>query len=126
MLQEQKEPFEIAAAIGVQEYDLRQFIHRNRLFDSQKNGRNLAYEIISILLRGNPDYFKPNRRFYNSVKIRQKRWWKLFRGDERMTEEEYKRLTNHIGITLDEALDARQLNWVEDLEKKKEENGICI
>ena len=118
-LKEGIKPPEIADELGVSEYDLRQFLHRNRLFDSRNKGRNLAFEMISILMRGNPDYFKPNRTFFNTVKIGQKRWWQLYRGDKKMTEKEYKTLVSHLGITLEEALDARQLNWIEELEQNK-------
>lgn len=117
LLGEGHDPSAIAQNLGVNEYDLRQFIHRNRLFSSHKTERNLAYELISILMRGNTDYFKPNRDFFKSVNIRQKRWWSLFRGEKVMTEVEYNNLVKHLGITLHEAFDARQLNWIDDLER---------
>lgn len=111
------DPVDIAKELGVNEYDLRQFIHRNRLFESQKNGKNLAFELINILMRGNTDYFRPTREFFTSVKIRQKRWWALFRGEKVMTEKEYNNLVKHLGITMHEAFDARQLNWIDELER---------
>ena len=117
-LKEGVDPLDIAKKLGVNEYDLRQFIHRNRLFESQKNGKNLAFELIDILMRGNTDYFRPNREFFKTVKIRQKRWWALFRGEKVMTEVEYNNLVKHLGITLHEAFEARQLNWIDELEKK--------
>lgn len=94
-LKEGVEPQDIAKELGVNEYDLRQFIHRNRLFESQKNGKNLAFELIDILMRGNTDYFRPNREFFKTVKIRQKRWWALFRGEKVMSEEEYNIAISH-------------------------------
>lgn len=113
------DPLDIAKKLGVHEYDLRQFIHRNRLFESQKNGKNLAFELIEILMRGNTDYFRPNREFFKTVKIRQKRWWALYRGEKVMTEAEYSNLVNHLGITLHEAFEVRQLNWIKELERKQ-------
>lgn len=118
LLEDGKEPHEVALKLGVNEYDLRQFIHRNRLFDSHKNGKSLAYELIHILMRGNTDYFKPNREFFTAVKIRQKRWWALFRGEKVMKETEYNSLVKHLGITLHEAFQARQLNWITEQERK--------
>lgn len=111
------DPADLAKELKVNEYDLRQFIHRSRLFNSNKNNRNLVFELIDILMRGNPDYFKPTREFYLAVGIRQKRWWALYRGELKLKEEEYNRLVKHLGITIHEAFDARQLNWVIQLEK---------
>lgn len=113
------DPVDLAKELNVNEYDLRQFIHRSRLFNSQENGKNLAFELIDILMRGNPDYFKPTREFYLSVGIRQKRWWALYRGELTLKEEEYARLVRHLGITIHEAFEARQLDWVVELEKKR-------
>lgn len=117
LLNEGKDPSDIAKKLGLNEYDLRQFIHRNRLFSPHKQNKNLAYELIDILMRGNTDYFKPNRIFFTSVKIGQKRWWALFRGEKKMTEKEYNNLVNHLGITLHEAFDARQLDWTKEQER---------
>ncbi len=117
LLNQHKTVPEIALELEVPEFDLKQYLHRTRLFviDSQK--RNLANEIIMIYTRGYPDYFKPGRNFFISTGIRQKRWWALYRGEMRMTEDEYKSVTTHLGITLQEAFEARQLNWVEEIEK---------
>lgn len=108
---------EIAEELETTVYDLKQFLHRNRLFAINKDGRNLAYEIIKLKFR-HPEYFKPTRSFFRAVKITQRRWWSLYRGEARMTEEEFKRVTLHIGLTLEEAFECRQLNWVEELENK--------
>lgn len=112
-------PADLAHELNVNEYDLRQFMHRSRLFYFTDNKKNLAFDLIDILMRGNPDYFKPTREFYLSVKIRQKRWWALYRGELTLKEEEYSRLVKHLGITMHEAFEARQLDWVTELEKNK-------
>lgn len=46
--------------------------------------------------------------------MNQKRWWNLYFGKERMTEDEYFRLIEHFQVTLREAFDARQLKLFED------------
>lgn len=117
-LRDGEDPIDIAKKLKVNESDLRQFIHRHRLF-SQKEEKNLAFEVINILMRGNTDYFRPNREFFKSVKIRQKRWWALFRGDKVITEVEYINLVTHLGITYHEAFEARQFNWLDELENKR-------
>lgn len=119
-LKEGKEFFEIASELGVPEYGLKQYVSRNRLLQSRNKGRILAFEIVFILLRGNPDYFKPTRKFYKAVKIGQRRWGQIYRGEQKMTEDEYKRVTSHLGITLDEALDTRQLSWLDEFDNNNQ------
>lgn len=119
MLKQKKTLEEITLQLGVTEYDLRQFLHRNRLFNVNKEIRNLAFEIVKIKFR-NPEYFRPTRDFFKAVCITQRRWWALYRGETKMTEDEYKRVSIHLGLTLEEAFDARQLNWIEELEDNKE------
>lgn len=118
MLNLKKTPAEIASELKVTEYDLCQFLHRNRLFSINKETRNLAFEIVKIKFR-NPLYFRPTREFFKAVSITQRRWWALYRGDLKMTKDEYKRVSIHLGLTLQEAFEARQLNWIEEMEVKE-------
>lgn len=102
---------EMAVHLNVPEYDLYQFVHRERIFPISTKPKNLAYEIVKIKFV-HPEYFKPNRRFYKAVGMTQRQWWSAFRGETRLTEEQYKRLSLHLGITLEEAFEARQLEIV--------------
>lgn len=102
---------EMAEKLNVPEYDLYQYVHRERIFPISTKPKNLAYELVKIKFV-HPEYFKPTRRFYQAVKMTQRQWWAAFRGETRLTEEQYKRLSIHLGITLEEAFEARQLELV--------------
>jgi len=78
----------------------------------------LAYKIIKVKFRF-PEYFSPPREFFKRVGITQKRWWMLYRGEEEMTELEFKRVSTHLGLTLDDVYEARQLDWIEDMENQE-------
>ena len=109
---------EIARELNVTEYVLKQFLHRNKLFTFNDDNRNLALEVIKIRFIY-PEYFKPTRSFFEAVGIKQRRWWQLYRGEKKMLESEYKKLALHLQISLQEAFEARQINWVTDLDNKK-------
>ena len=102
---------EMAEVLNVSEYDLYQFVHRERIFPISTKPKNLAYELVKIKFV-HPEYFKPTRRFYRAVGMTQRQWWSAFRGEIRLTEEQYKRLSIHLGITLEEAFEARQLELI--------------
>lgn len=109
---------EIALELNVTEYVLKQFLHRNQLFSFSDDKRNLALEVIKMRFIY-PEYFRPTRSFFESVGIKQRRWWQLYRGEKKMLESEYKSLALHLQISLQEAFEARQINWVTDLDNKK-------
>ena len=88
-------------------------IHRLRL-PAPKGGllkervsKNVCTEMISA--RINPQYFKPDRDFYNSTGIGQKRFWQLYRGEKNMTKHEYLALAKELKITLEEGFELHQL-----------------
>ena len=103
---------QMAETLNVGEYDLYQYVHRERIFPISTKPKNLAYELVKIKFV-HPEYFKPTRRFYQAVKMTQRQWWAAFRGEIRLTEEQYKRLSIHLGITLEEAFEARQLELIQ-------------
>ena len=98
---------EMAIELEVEPMELKQFLHRNRIFPKTEE-RNLAQEIISMKFIY-PEYFLPTRSFFAATGIGQRRWWQLYRGDKKMTESEYKSLAQHLNVSLQEAFDARQL-----------------
>ena len=60
-----------------------------------------------------PDYFKPNKAFFQKVKINQRRWSRLVAGYEQPTEDELRRVTIELRFDAEEffkLLDARQLS----------------
>lgn len=76
------------------------YIIRERIPYRSQVKVNLLIELLEVRF-GNPSYFKPNREFYRAVKMSQVRFWKLYRGEENPTEREYKALTKHFNITLE-------------------------
>lgn len=99
---------DIATNLGRSELAVHLYIHRNRISINETKGRNLIKEILTIKFV-NPEYFMPTRSFYQAVSLTQKRWWDLYHGKERLTEDEYFRLIEHFQVSLKEAFEARQL-----------------
>lgn len=84
------------------------FLHRKR-----RSPRTIVKDNILIRLLTtkfvDPEYFEPTRAFYNAVKIGQKRWWSLYKGEEQITDEEYIRVATHLQVSLEDAVRTRQL-----------------
>lgn len=100
---------EIAKSLGKSERAVNLYIHRYRIPVIKEQGRNLVKEILTIKFV-NPDYFQPNKAFYKAVNLTQKRWWDLYHGKSKLTEEEYIRLVDHFNVSFKDAFEARQLN----------------
>lgn len=92
---------------------VKMFILRNRIDIGNKVHRNILQEILKIKFV-HPEYFKPTRAFYKTVNITQTRFWDLYYGRASITQQEYIAITTHLGITFEEAFEARQLNLFED------------
>jgi hypothetical protein len=84
-------------------------MHRERIATRSKVVKNLLLELVRIRFI-NPELFMPNRKFYNDVRINQNRWWRLYRGEENLTEDEYDRLTEYFGVDREVAFENRQLD----------------
>lgn len=105
---------QMAAFVDHSEVAIRQYCHRYRIQVKEETvGRNLVKELLTMKFV-HPENFMPNRRFFDTVCINQKRWWNLYFGREKMTEKEYERLVRYFGVTLQEAFDARQLTLFEN------------
>ena len=61
-----------------------------------------------------PEYFNVTTTFLHAVNINQVRFWKLYRGEESPTDQEYLRLATTLGVSLQEAFEARQLYLFND------------
>ena len=48
----------------------------------------------------NPEYFNVTTTFLHAVNINQVRFWKLYRGEESPTDQEYLRLATTLGVSL--------------------------
>lgn len=103
---------EIARRLEVTEYDLKLYIHRERIFPIKNQIRNLAYEVVKLKFV-HPEYFRPTKKFYKAIGMTQRQWWSAYRGESRLTELQYKSLCTHLGVTLQEAFDTRQITFIE-------------
>lgn len=70
--------------------------------------RNLLVELLRLKFRNLED-FTPSRAFYEAVGIGQRRYWMLFFGRKQITGEEYCRIADYLGVSMQEAMDSRQL-----------------
>jgi hypothetical protein len=100
---------EISASLGRTEMAVKLYMHRERIAVRSKVSKNLLLELVRIRFI-NPELFMPNRKFYNDVRINQNRWWRLYRGEENLTEDEYDRITEYFGVDREVAFENRQLD----------------
>lgn len=59
---------------------IRTFLHRNKI---SIGGKKVKHNMIQSVLEkkiGNSKYFSPTRKFFESVRIGQRRWWDLYYG----------------------------------------------
>lgn len=104
---------EMAAALGKTELAVKLYMHRHRMNSGSVVKRNLLQELLNMKF-GNPKYFQPTREFYVDIGITQRRFWDLFHGRKKMTDEEYLKFAKHFNVTLEEAFEARQLNLFQE------------
>lgn len=67
---------------------------------------------------GDPDFFHPNKAFFSSSGINQKRWSDLAWGYTQPTQDELMRVAKILNFSIDEAfqlMESRQLNLFDDL-----------
>ncbi|MDU2330161.1 MAG: XRE family transcriptional regulator [Prevotella bivia] len=75
--------------------------------------RNLLMEMLKLKFRHHEE-FTPTRAFYKETSIGQRRWWDLYYGRKSITGEEYTAVAEYLGITIQEALESRQLELFEE------------
>ncbi|NDV45821.1 XRE family transcriptional regulator [Paludibacter sp. 221] len=105
-------PEQMAEEIGVTSYNLKLFLLQNRIFPEQKE-RNLLLEMLTLKFT-KPEYFTPTKDFYKAVGIGQRRFWQLYRGEKKITEKEYRNLTLHFKVSLQDAFEMRQLSLLDN------------
>jgi hypothetical protein len=64
-------------------------------------------EILALRMVA-PDCWKPTKEFFRKIKISQKRYWSIYRGEVKMTDDEYKRIALFFKLSLEEAFEMRQ------------------
>ena len=104
---------EIAGRLEKSSLAVKLYMHRNHIVYRPSVKRNLVLELFTIKF-GHPEYFTITTEFLKAVKINQVRFWKLYRGEERPTDAEYLSLVHHLGISLEEAFETRQLTLFEE------------
>ena len=104
---------DMAAYLDRSPMSVRLYILRHRMTSGYVVKRNLLVDLLKIKFR-HPENFNPTRDFYKETCIGQRRYWDLFFGRKKMTGKEYNALTKYFGVTIDEDLDARQLELFEE------------
>ena len=75
-------------------------------FNKTTENNLLMVALVTRFVR--PEWFSPDRDFFRASGINQKRWWKLYRGEVSVTEEELVRLFEMLGIDHSLFFEARQ------------------
>lgn len=99
----------MADHLGVKQYDLEQYIHRERIFMVDTKTRNRAYDIVNKKFV-HPEYFRPTRKFYKAIGMTQRQWWSAYRGEIPISDENYMMLAEHFQLTLSEAIELKQVS----------------
>lgn len=104
---------EMASSLERSVMSVRLFLLRRRWSVGPVVKRNLVQRMLQLRFRNIED-FQPSRKFYQETGIGQRRWWSIFHGREQITKEEYLKLANYFGVTLQEAFESRQLDLFEE------------
>lgn len=111
--------------IGRSEMAVKLYVHRARICFRPSVKRNLIVELLRIRLI-DVDYFTPTTAFIEACGLAPTRFWSLYRGESRPTDEEYMRIAGTLGVTLQEAFESRQLTLFgeeEDISTTKKKKG---
>ena len=110
---EKMTPAQIAKYLRKTENAVICYALRKRLSHTPKVKKNLLKEVLCMrFIR--PELFNPDRRFLREVGMSQIRFWRVYRGEESLTQKEYMKLVLVLGITLEQAFEARQLKLFDD------------
>ena len=101
---------EMSDILGRSVRSIRQYLFTTRYPRCENTVRNNLIKTLLLLRLPDPGCFRPNRAFYQAVKINQKRWWTLYFGEAQATIDEYKAVAKYFGISPAEAFEARQLD----------------
>lgn len=104
---------DMAAYLGRSPMSVRLFVLRRRMTPGPLVKRNLLMEMLELKFR-HPEEFTPTRAFYKETGIGQRRWWDLYYGRKSITGKEYTAVAEYLGITIQEALESRQLELFEE------------
>ena len=104
---------DMAAYLGHSPMSVRLFVLRRRMTPGPLVKRNLLMEMLKLKFR-HPEEFTPTRAFYKETGIGQRRWWDLYYGRKPITGKEYTAVAEYLGLTIQEAIESRQLELFEE------------
>lgn len=104
---------DMATYLGRSPMSVRLFVLRRRMTPGPLVKRNLLMKMLKLKFR-HPEEFTPTRAFYKETGIGQRRWWDLYYGRKSITGKEYAAVAEYLGITVQEALESRQLELFEE------------
>lgn len=104
---------DIAKHLHRSEMSVRLYVLRKRLPYGERVKRNLLLKLLETRFP-HPEDFLPTRRFYKEVGIGQRRWWQLYFGREAITGKEYAAVAKYFNVSIEEALESRQLELFEE------------
>lgn len=108
---------EICSHLKRNERSVNLYLHRHQ-FDPRILKDNLLLRILTLKFNGDPTLFRPNRKFYDSINMSQKRFYAILKGHEVMKDEECKRIVDFFKIEYDSIIQLRQLQLFTDPETK--------
>lgn len=115
-----KMPIEdICSHLKRNERSVRLFLHRNRKDPRTIVKDNLLIRILTLQFK-DPSLFNPNRAFLNTIKIGQKRYWQIYKGLEKMKDEECKRITDFFQIPYEMVQEVRQTELFDEESETEE------
>lgn len=108
---------QISKNLGRSVNSVNQFLHRKRLTPKTVIApeNNLLLKILTEAIK-DPALFTPNRFFFDSVKIGQKKYQMIYKGLIKMTDEECLRVVRFFDIPLERVHWIRQLNLFDQSE----------
>lgn len=83
-------------------------MHRERQNPKAVVKDNVLLRILTAKF-SNPSLFTPNKEFYRSINIGQKRFWMIYKGIEKLTGEECLRICNYLELPYTNFVDSLQL-----------------
>ena len=103
---------DIAAKLHRSENAVKLYMARNNISLPPVVPRNLLKEMLSLKL-ADIECFTPTKKFYQMTGLSQKRYGLIYRGEVKMTNEEYMKVATFLKVTLEEGFNLRQLNLFE-------------
>ena len=106
----------MAKHLGRSEMSVRLFVLRKKWpAGGRVVRRNILVELLKMRFKNLED-FTPSRAFYSETGIGQRRFWDLYFGRKSITGKEYAAVADYLGVTVQEAMESRQLSLFDDEE----------